>query len=119
MENIYFWQPPFRQYSGCVYDAYGNFCFQIDTETDEYANNKLYQKIIAILNWESDEKINIPLKIVDGYRIVDKDDEPFITIRWWGHLTGCGGGLCLDPEKAKQIQDNLALFIFNKLLWIT
>lgn len=123
MENINFWQPPFKQwyeYSWYTYDAHWNFCFQIDIETlSVERDKKMYQKILRILNGESKEKINAKLKIIDGYKIILNDNTPFITIRWWGYLTGCGGGLCLEPEKAKQIQDNLALFIFNKLLWIT
>ena len=43
------------------------------------------------------------------------NDKPFITIRGWGYLTECGGGLCLDPDVAKKIQDDFVKWIVDKL----
>ena len=43
------------------------------------------------------------------------ENKPFITIRGWGYLTECGGGLCLDPDVAKKTQDDFIKWILNKL----
>ena len=119
MENITFWTPPFKQgyeYSWYVYDNDNNFCFQIDIETlSVERDKKMYQKILRILNGETNEKIIAKLTIIDWYKILLNDNIPFITIRGWGYLTGCGGGLCLDPDIAKKIQDDFAKWIVDKL----
>lgn len=118
MENITFWTPPFKQgyeYSWYVYDNDNNFCFQIDVETLSIERDKeIYQKIIRILNGETNEKIIAKLTIVDWYKILLNDNIPFITIRGWGMLTWFWG-YNLDAETASQIQDDFALWIVNKL----
>lgn len=53
-------------------------------------------------------------KIIDGFQIY-ANGMLFITIRGWGRLTGCGNGLCLHADKAREIQNNLAKWIVDKL----
>lgn len=118
MEDINFWKPPFRLSCGYgnVYDARGNFCFQFDFSSGDYKKDEeVQQKIIDILNDKTDKKIIKKLKIVDGYKIY-MDGNPFITVRWWGYLTGHGAGaLWLDHNLAKEIQDDFAIWIVDKL----
>lgn len=114
MQDITFWKPPFTLHFGYAYDAQGDFCFQFTFDTGDYEKDeKVQQKIIDILNDKTDKKIIKKLKIVDGYKIY-MEDNPFIMIRGWGHLTGIGG-LHLDHELAMKIQDDFALWILNKL----
>ena len=75
---------------------------------------EIKREVIDILNDKTDKKLTNKLEIVDGYKIY-MNDKPFITIRGWGYLTGCGGGLCLDPDTAKKIQDDFAKWIVDKL----
>lgn len=75
---------------------------------------EIKREVIDILNDKTDKKIASKLKIVDGYKIY-MEDKPFITIRGWGYLTGCGGGLSLDPDVAKKIKDDFAKWIIDKL----
>lgn len=111
MEKITFWKPPFKKYFSCVYGNEDQFCFMFDFDSCPY---EIKREVIDILNDKTDKKITAKLEIVDGYKIY-MNDKPFITIRGWGYLTGCGGGLWLDPEVAKKIQDDFAEWIIDKL----
>lgn len=111
MENVTFWNPPFKKYYSCVYGNEDQFCFMFDFDSCPY---EIKREVIDILNDKTDKKIIKKLEIVDGYKIY-MENKPFITIRGWGYLTGCGGGLCLDPDVAKKTQDDFIKWIVNKL----
>jgi hypothetical protein len=97
-----------------VYDNEGQFCFQFDFHTGDYdKDEEAQQKIVDILNDKITEKITAKMEIINGYQIY-VNDNPFITIRGWGHLTGIGA-LHLDHDVAMKIQDDFALWIVNKL----
>lgn len=77
-------------------------------------------KIVRIING-SNEKMstNFQLFYNDGIIQIKIENEPLkelILIRGWGYLTGKGGGLGLDEEKAVEIQKLTANFIIDKLL---
>lgn len=116
MENITFWNPPFERYYRCVYDAEGDFCFRFTFESGDYdKDEEKQQTIIDILNDKTNRKLTNKLEIVDGYKIY-MDGSPFIMIRGWGRLTGLGaGGLWLDHDVARKIQDDFAKWIVDKL----
>ena len=86
-----------------------------DFETEDYEKDiEIKREVIDILNDKTNKKITAKLEIVDGYKIY-MNDKPFITIRGWGYLTECGGGLCLDPDVVKKTQDEFIKWIVNKL----
>ena len=115
MEKIKFWNPPFKKYYSCVYGNEDQFCFMFDFDSWNYEKDiGIKREVIDILNDKTDKKITAKLEIVDGYKIY-MNDKPFITIRGWGYLTECGGGLCLDPDVAKKIQDDFVKWIVDKL----
>ena len=120
MENIKFWTPPFKLYFSYVYnnqdDESDQLCFMFDLDSWDYEKDlEIKEEVIEILNGKIDKKITSKLKIVDGYKIY-MDGNPFITVRWWGYLTGHGAGaLWLNHDVAKKIQDDFALWILNKL----
>ena len=74
---------------------------------------EIKREVIDILNDKTDKKITAKMEIINGYQIY-VNDNPFITIRGWGHLTGIGA-LHLDHDVAMKIQDDFALWIVNKL----
>lgn len=120
MENIKFWKPPFKLYFSYVYNSQDNegdqLCFMFDLDSWDYEKDlEIKEEVIEILNGKIDKKITSKLKIVDGYKIY-MEDKPFITIRGWGYLTGHGAGaLWLDHNLAKEIQDDFAKWIVDKL----
>ena len=81
-------------------------------------SNELQHSLIGCLNNE-----NVHFLIKDAsyiykdasiYIVIDNKPLLFIVIRGWGYLTSTGR-LQLPLEKAKQIQDEFAQFIIDKL----
>lgn len=100
---------PFHQakYGSWVYDAKGNFIFQF-----EFKNGKTREQCIEILNGDWTNHKRQEVKSDGGMIYID--DNPFILIRGWGNLTGCGA-YNLDGEYAGKIQDTLEEYIIEKL----
>lgn len=110
--ELNFYTLPFHQakYGTWVYDAKGNFIFEFETTVSKEDS----EKVINSLNGGK--------MIMKGHNLsYDKDDtmilldgEYFISIRGWGNLTGIGANN-FPAEKAAKIQDDLAVWIIDKL----
>lgn len=100
---------PFHQseYSSWVYDDNSNFIFQF-----EFRNEETRQKVIDILNGNLSDYKRQDVESKDGMILIN--EKPFILIRGWGNLTGCGA-YNLDGEYAAKIQDTLCEYIVEKL----
>ena len=79
------------------------------------------KKIVEIINGNSEhlfQKINGKLSYSKEsstiFIEINGVKKMFISIRGWGHLTGVGG-LKLQPEVAKKLQDEFADYIIEKL----
>lgn len=74
------------------------------TEHDKYM-------IVKVINGDINKAIP-ELSYDNG--TIKHGDRDLVTIRGWGHLTGVGG-LNLDGEKAAEIQDEFAKYVFERL----
>ena len=120
--ELNFYKQPFKKDNFCdwVYDANNNFVFQFEGQFDKKGNYakgylELEQDIINSLN--SKEKIIIPnfkLENLKNYGVLTLNNEPFITIRGWGNLTGVGAHN-FDEDKAAKIQDDFQEWLLYKL----
>ena len=108
--KLEFYKLPFKSdfYDNWVYDANDNFIFQFE-------NPKHKSLVLETLNGHQNQYLKVFTLTVsdkDPNKILNKG-EPFITIRGWGNLTGAGHDL--EPEQAKDIQDDLRDWIMYKL----
>lgn len=91
---------------GRIYSG-NNFTFQFLAGGEETK-----QKCLQILNGEVQEYKRQNITHKNGE--ISVDGHPFILIRNWGGLTGCGA-YNLDEKWAAKIQDSLAEYIVEKL----
>ncbi len=113
--ELQFYILPFRKDKYCdwVYDANDNFIFQFENNMEE-GYTQLRDNVLSILNGNSDIKLPLNLMYDDSDGTIHVDNEEFIVIRGWGRLTSQAGHN-LHPDKATEIQDNLAKWILFKL----
>ena len=80
-------------------------------------NDDTKDLVVAKLNGTNTIQFTIPgLEYDPTSGLIYQDGLEFILIRGWGYLTGSSSYACgLEPEKAKEIQDNFAKFIIEKL----
>lgn len=115
---------PLFKYEGTdkVFHANGHMAFDFlrrykgDDEDIVHVAEDSQNKIISILNGDSDQKIEHPLKYEDGYISIYKEDKwlKIMLIRGWGYLIGTGG-LNLSADKAAKIQDDFGNWIVETL----
>lgn len=105
-----------------VFHANGHMAFDFlrrykdEDEDIVHVAEESQNKILSILNGDSDQKIEHPLKYEDGYISIKKEDKWFkiMLIRGWGYLIGVGG-LNLPADKAAKIQDDFGNWIVKTL----
>lgn len=101
---------PFKldSYGQHVFDSRNNLVF----EFDEYIANP--STLLKAINDEKviEQKANLTYNEKD--QCIYVDNEPVISIRGYGYLTGIGG-LKLSHENAAHIQDTLAEYIIEQL----
>lgn len=104
---------PFKldSYGGIhVFDSRNNLVFQFDENIE---NPKSLIKVINDeIKFESTKKANLIYNEKD--QCIYVDNEPIISIRGYGYLTGIGG-LKLSHNEAAHIQDTLAEYIIEQL----
>lgn len=119
MENMTFkdaWTLPFKGdpigYTIYIWDSKNHVCFNyLDDDREKY------DRIINLLNGEDAtpfKKCNIKGDYISVYDY-DVDVKPILLVRGWGYLTG-SGGLKLDAEKAKKLQEDLIEYCRDKLI---
>lgn len=107
-----------------VFTSQGNMAFDF---MFEFFKNMFDGKEIMVVSKETRQDIldlinGVKTGSVEGIVTYDEDqgtinidDKPLLLIRGWGHLTGTGGGLGLDPQLAANLQDDFANHIVQKL----
>ena len=120
--ELKFYNRPFHRasYGTWVYDAESNFVFQFEREYNKEGGlidgvSELELEVIFSLNALYNEPIErLNLSVGTDPCIILNNENPFITIRGWGNLTGIGG-YNFDEEKASKIQDDFRDWIIYKL----
>ena len=95
------------------------FDFYEDMTEGYVASNQLQKAVVDCLNSDEYHLLIEDTSFIYKDAIIsivakNNSPQPFIIIRGWGHLTGTGG-LRLSESQAKQIQDEFAHFIIDKL----
>ena len=107
---------PLRFYSSwcedCNHKKLFDFCLPFFHKDAWNVSDKAAEKIVAILNgYEEATKVN---ELSEEGGFIYFKGRPFILVRGWGFLTGCGG-LNLSSEEAVKIQKEMSDFILERL----
>lgn len=96
------------------YDVHSHYAFTADNVmalTFGAIDSASAEKIVSIINGFIESSIH-GLTLEDG--VFRLDGDTLMMVRGWGHLTGTGARN-LDGDKAAEIQDEFAEYIFNRL----
>ena len=121
-KELLFYKQPFRKTDSWIYDANENFVCQFEPKYDtkgEFAPGEieLQKEVLESLNSKNQNPVKGLELTVNDYGEILNYEEPFITIRGWGNLTGIGGHN-LPAKKAAKIQDDFRDWIIYKLTTI-
>lgn len=113
MNTKNFYTRPFHEDHKWVYDVKDNFTFQFHKSVTREEVDAIMFRINA-LDKNTEEIKDYNLEYHPTTSSITNNDEPFIEIRGWGNLTGCGG-YNFTAERAAKIQDDFAEYLIEKL----
>lgn len=115
MWKTYF-KPPYKcDADYCVYwwHKNGMLMNNVFSKTSE-DNGKVFKHAFdVVFNGEQPDGCKYSVSETDK-SVITRDGEPFLRMRGWGYLTGCGA-LNMSPEKAIIIQDSFLEYCLTKL----